>query len=167
MIKFHTHTTGSNDDFSYWRSVDSCVDLDRDQIEVTTEDSGWESMSGSYSQVNTETRPIISLSWTAQNAVYTALAPIIDTCKRYPHMHTFKFFSVKHYRLITGRISKARKIAGNSDMHGILNLANVFILPNYGIVISVYVNEQYSNKYWTVRITPIEYESELDWSLYQ
>jgi hypothetical protein len=137
-INTHTHSGWNNDDSSHYDGTDLALDLDRDTLTITHEIEGWHSNSGSYGPTReTTTRAIVPLSWNNQNEVYATLAPFISTANKYPHLRSFKFFSVKHQRFLCGRLAKA------------------------------HVDLSYGRQYFTVEVKPIIYASLFDYELFE
>lgn len=161
---FHMHGGYYGDGNSHYWSTDSTVYF-ADRTYVTDrEDSYGGQLAGSSQYAHKEDRQQTSreakwLTPEQQQQVMDHLAPLLETARKYRHYSYWnkgkylRFFTDKHKYYFHGRVKKAREIAQESDLYGVSNLSEAFLLPDLGIMIKIYLGKEYKERYsWKIEL---------------
>lgn len=165
QITYHTHHGSDCDGNGLFYANDTTVDLFTGITSHIDEESAY-GQCGNYVQTTRHSHFTRGLTVAEQTEIYSLLTPFIDLSRKYPKLQSFRYFSTKQRYFLTGRLQKAiNSLPANCDYHGVSNLAQVFILPTYGIVISIYDGHEDRYSHFNVRVSSSLDDYDLDYWL--
>ena len=156
-VKSHEHGGYYGDGNSHYWSVDTVLNATLDTVRIERVDEYGGQLAGNHQFAHKEGRAVEereAIPFTAEQvaAIVETLKPLTDTAEKYPNHRTFAYFSDRHKRLILGRLSKAVRLAGNSDYHLRDCSRHIFVLPE--MVVTAYAIDK--ERGWSCEIEKIE-----------